>query len=63
LPLWATYASFIGSAAHIKSSSTPAVTGVKFRQANLGSFSISDLKRLKDNDNWLSDSHVSLGLQ
>jgi hypothetical protein len=29
----------------------------------LGSFSILDLERLKDNDAWLSDSHVTLGLQ
>jgi hypothetical protein len=40
-------------------SSNCIVTGISFRDPNFTSFSLSDLKRMKDTDKWLSDSHVN----
>ena len=37
--------------------------GVKFLLANFGHFALVDITRLKDDRNWLSDSHITLALQ
>lgn len=39
------------------------VKGVKLTGANFGDFSLADLERLKNDNRWLSDSHVTLALQ
>jgi hypothetical protein len=38
------------------------VKGIKFKDNSFGSFSLHDLDRLKNDDRWLSDSHVTLTL-
>ena len=40
-------------------SSNCIVTGINFHDPNFPSFSLSDLKRMKETDTWLSDSHVN----
>ena len=40
-------------------SSNRIVTGINFRDPKFTSFSLSDLKRMKETDKWLSDSHVN----
>lgn len=61
--VWVTYESLIWQVTHVECSLSRVVKGIKFHQANLGRFSICDLERLKEDDKWLSDSHVTLGLQ
>ena len=41
-------------------SSTGTVTGVRIKGSNFSNFSALDLERLKNDGNWLSDSHVTL---
>jgi len=48
---------------HIECRSTLIVKCVNFRLPNFQSFSTSDLTRLKNNNEWLSDSHVTFSLQ
>ena len=40
-------------------SSNRIVTGINFCDPNFTSFLLSDLKRMKETDTWLSDSHVN----
>jgi len=49
--------------AHIECRSTRVVKCVNFCLPNFQSFSTSDLTRLKNNNEWLSDSHVTFSLQ
>jgi hypothetical protein len=51
------------AAYHVQCSLTRKVKAVNFHTGNFGSFSFQDLERLKDDDKWLSDSHVTLGLR
>jgi len=39
------------------------VKAVKFLLADFGHFALVDITRLKDDRNWLSDSHITLALQ
>ena len=39
------------------------VKGVKLTGANFGDFSLADLERLKNDNRWLSNAHVTLALQ
>lgn len=59
---WVTYKSFIQQGAQVKHSPTLIVKSVNFHQSDFVKFSKHDLERLKDNNKWLSDSHVMLSL-
>ena len=48
--------------AHIQNSSTRIVKSVKFLLPNFGHFQLIDLERLKNDEEWLSDAHVTLSL-
>ena len=37
--------------------------GVKIKAPNFSNFSLADLDRLKNDEKWLSDSHVTLGVR
>jgi hypothetical protein len=47
----------------IKYSSKPIIKYISFRAPNVQSFSPSDLDRLKNEEKWLSDSHITFALQ
>lgn len=46
----------------IRYSASQIVMSVKFKQPHFSKFSQVDLDRLKNDNQWLSDSHVTLGL-
>lgn len=54
--------SLIKCFSNIRKSITPVVKGVNIRPPMFQSFSLTDLERLKSNDKWLTDSHVTFGL-
>ena len=50
----------VGYFIYIKYSSHRTVKSIKLCLPNFESFSLQDLERLKDDNKWLSDSHVTL---
>jgi len=48
---------------YTKDSTSRIVDAIKFLPPNFANFATLDLERLKDEDKWLSDSHVTLGIQ
>jgi hypothetical protein len=47
---------------NIHCSTTPKVMGIKLLPAGFGNISSLDLERLKKDDKWLSDNHVTISL-
>ena len=62
MALWVTYKIFIWQGAHVKHSLTQIIKGINFHQSSFINFSVCNLEWLKDEDEWLSDSHVTLSL-